>query len=215
MFLSRAIERILIVAIAGVCIVLGWKLFDKNLDAAGQADLSSAGLRVTLKRIGPGVFFALFGASILIVSLSHPVTADLTDPVVQGALGQRNSKAPPIASGGELKREAKLSSLNETADRDQALRFAQALNATLSVATTDKHDMRIAAAALDDLARSAPVLRELRDRIVIDQIGSLDLNFWKDHARDFQRDRTTVSREDRGRLERIEPWLDESVTTNK
>ena len=66
--LGRAIERI-IIAIAGVCsLYLGYRLFKTNLEKGGEFEAKMENFYLKLRDVGPGVFFALFGAVILISS---------------------------------------------------------------------------------------------------------------------------------------------------
>jgi len=62
----RGAERLLIVLCSGLCVWLGYRLF-QSLPAVhgsgGQLELPSA--KLVISKVGPGVFFALFGALIL------------------------------------------------------------------------------------------------------------------------------------------------------
>lgn len=74
-FLTRMGERLLAVLIGGLCVVLGYLLFTKlpdKTDSEGKLVLPG-GVNVWLSRIGPGVFFALFGAVIVGVSFKSPI----------------------------------------------------------------------------------------------------------------------------------------------
>ncbi|MFV0593567.1 MAG: hypothetical protein ACK5M7_19505 [Draconibacterium sp.] len=61
---KRAHERLLALAIAGICIILGFLLFLFAPDAPteGTANLEWANKKFMMANVGPGVFFALFGA---------------------------------------------------------------------------------------------------------------------------------------------------------
>jgi hypothetical protein len=70
-FIIRAAERILGVFIGGFAIYLGYRLFIKlpeQMDSSGKVVLPG-GVSIFLSRIGPGIFFSLFGASIVALSL--------------------------------------------------------------------------------------------------------------------------------------------------
>ena len=74
-FLTRMGERLLAVIIGGLCVVLGYLLFTKlpeKADAEGKIILPG-GINIWLSRIGPGVFFALFGAVIVAMSFGSPI----------------------------------------------------------------------------------------------------------------------------------------------
>lgn len=72
----RAVERILAVAIGGVAIWCGYRLFlaVPNQRADGTAELAlSKDRRLLVTRIGPGTFFALFGTAVVVASYAFPV----------------------------------------------------------------------------------------------------------------------------------------------
>jgi len=72
----RGTERILIVLIAGLSIFLGYRLFHLAVASEGEFAGKGYGASVTMRRIGPGVFFAFFGAAVLIFS----IRASLSEP---------------------------------------------------------------------------------------------------------------------------------------
>jgi hypothetical protein len=64
--LFRAAERLLIVGAASLCIFLGYRLFQSLPTFHGsEGKLIFLKTSVSLSKIGPGVFFALFGAFVL------------------------------------------------------------------------------------------------------------------------------------------------------
>lgn len=69
---SRCVERLAIIVIAGMSLYFGWALFKRNLESQ-EAELSTGVLTVKFARVAPGVFFALFGALILIYSITQPL----------------------------------------------------------------------------------------------------------------------------------------------
>jgi hypothetical protein len=75
MFTLRAIERMIGVLIGGISIFLGYRLFlnlPEKTDGQGKFILPG-GISVYLSRVGPGVFFALFGVGVVIASLYFSV----------------------------------------------------------------------------------------------------------------------------------------------
>lgn len=69
--LFRGSERILIVSVAALCIFLGYKLFKvvpSQHDGEGKFTLGD--LSMSLAKVGPGVFFSMFGAFVLYQSMS-------------------------------------------------------------------------------------------------------------------------------------------------
>ena len=107
--LTRATERILLVLVGALAIYLGYSLFRQIPNAAKGAHLGEGkielpgGVSIFLTRIGPGVFFALFGIAVIGYSVTKPVQLNLpgvSANVAGGAVtysgaGQRDLPLPP------------------------------------------------------------------------------------------------------------------------
>lgn len=90
----RMFERIIDVIIGGLSIYLGYSLFIRLpdlKDAKGEFTMPGT-ISVYLSRIGPGVFFALFGATVVSLSLSNPIVVN--PPIVDSAPVQSTQVAP-------------------------------------------------------------------------------------------------------------------------
>lgn len=74
--LLRALERILAVLVGGISVYLGYRLFLKIPEQrGGEAKIEFPGnLSVYIARVGPGAFFALFGATIVGLAIFKGVT---------------------------------------------------------------------------------------------------------------------------------------------
>ena len=85
--LSRAAERILLVLAGALCVYLGYSLFRSMPSIPrGEGKLQlPGGVSIFLSRIGPGVFFALFGCAIIGYSVTRPM--NLSVPVGSGEAG--------------------------------------------------------------------------------------------------------------------------------
>jgi len=84
--LYREVERILAVAISGMSIYLGYRLFldvKAVQDSAGKLRLPG-GIAIYLIRIGPGVFFALFGSAVIALSLRSVVSVSESNRATSG-----------------------------------------------------------------------------------------------------------------------------------
>lgn len=95
-FLTRMGERLLAVLIGGLCVVLGYLLFTKlpdKTDSEGKLVLPG-GVNIWLSRVGPGVFFALFGAVIVGVSFRSPIesVSHMSDVSHDAAGGSKDVK---------------------------------------------------------------------------------------------------------------------------
>jgi hypothetical protein len=81
--IMRMFERILVVCGGILSIYLGYLLFHIAVlkqESAGK--FKSALFEFTATKVGPGVFFALFGAYILYGSLNHPITTNVGPRIV-------------------------------------------------------------------------------------------------------------------------------------
>lgn len=97
-FVFRALERIIAVAIGGLAIYFGYRLFlaAPEVHGEGQAELSLAkDTRLLITRVGPGTFFALFGTAVVVASYYFPVTTS-------GAGGYSGLGEQGVAAAGPL-----------------------------------------------------------------------------------------------------------------
>jgi hypothetical protein len=88
----RFVERILAVAIGGMAIYLGYRLFVKvpeSRDSQGRLVLPW-NITIILSRVGPGVFFALFGA--LVVAYALHASVSFTRETIPSELGTASAE---------------------------------------------------------------------------------------------------------------------------
>jgi hypothetical protein len=99
----RMVERILGVLIGGVLIYFGYRLFlglaGKRGRDHGAGEFSFAGNKIKLSRVGPGVFFALFGAGLIVFSLVKPVSLTVSPRAVKNTSGPK----PGVIAASEYK----------------------------------------------------------------------------------------------------------------
>src|SRR5262249_20746864 len=115
--LLRFFERIIVVLVSGMAIYLGFRLFlavPELKDSDGKVELPW-NISVVMTRVGPGVFFALFGIAAASLALYRPLEMQVSgarqvaDEAVQRfsyaaapALGDRTARADARAT---LRRE--------------------------------------------------------------------------------------------------------------
>lgn len=109
--LLRMAERLLAVGIGGVSIYLGFRLFIAMPQlAVGDADIKlPGGISILVSRVGPGVFFSLFGAVIVSLALYLQIKLPLAEdggPVVLAVRGGDGDQARLAAERGEVERTA-------------------------------------------------------------------------------------------------------------
>lgn len=111
----RALERILVVLASAMSIFLGYRLFlaiPRQQSGEGKLELPG-GVSIFVTRVGPGVFFALFGAVVIAFSLHESITYAQEDPrsgarITYSGIGQE--LAPREHEGGDADRlEVRLS----------------------------------------------------------------------------------------------------------
>jgi hypothetical protein len=78
--IGRAVERLIADSMFGVSMILGWNLFRAGILHDQTAEASGKGWKIRLQKVGPGVFFALFGAVGLIVALWRPLDIKFASP---------------------------------------------------------------------------------------------------------------------------------------
>jgi hypothetical protein len=121
----RMIERIIATLLGGFFSWLGYRLFlDVTLkqDSSGEFKLPS-GVIINLTRVGPGVFFALFGAAIVCFSLYSRVTIDRTETrsaKPQGAIVADSERQPGGYSPSSTGEEKVRKTFTGLAEQDQA-----------------------------------------------------------------------------------------------
>jgi branched-subunit amino acid transport protein len=125
--LSRSTERVLLVLVGALAIYLGYRLFVviPTLDRSEGRIRLPGGVSIFLTRIGPGVFFALFGCALIGFAVSRPV--DLTVPTEiaaakPAALRYSGLAEAPAAPDGALDAEVVVARLNGYLD-DMATRL--------------------------------------------------------------------------------------------
>src|SRR4051794_35002274 len=104
--LLRFLERITVELIGGLSIYLGYRLFLKvpeYKDNEGKLTLPW-NISIVMTRVGPGVFFALFGVLAICLSLIRPLSVESKDQngtnftYMSGASGDRTQRANSRAS---------------------------------------------------------------------------------------------------------------------
>ncbi|NML18268.1 hypothetical protein [Azohydromonas caseinilytica] len=90
----RGVERLIVVLFGGASIYFGYKLFEKAYQEFGELTAEAAGNKLSIKRVGPGVFFASFGMLILVTSLSYPLKR-----VVEGKDNSGAEQQNTVANG--------------------------------------------------------------------------------------------------------------------
>jgi hypothetical protein len=99
--LVRGIERLAIVLIGGMAIYLGYRLFlAVKAEARGEARITLPhDVTVMVTRVGPGVFFALFGSMVVIASLYFSIRYSDAERAYSGMVPAALSTASRATGG--------------------------------------------------------------------------------------------------------------------
>lgn len=90
----RGFERLLVVLFGGMSLWLGYRLFMNGVLIAQTASGEFRSAKIQLTKVGPGIFFALFGTAVISISLFRPLSFnDTFMPLVS-----TNSQAQGIRS---------------------------------------------------------------------------------------------------------------------
>lgn len=75
LLIFRAVERLLVVLFSGLAIYLGYRLFSQIPERAeGEGKITFGGASIYLAKLGPGTFFALFGCTVIALSLHYSLS---------------------------------------------------------------------------------------------------------------------------------------------
>jgi hypothetical protein len=159
---GRVVERLLVCVFAGLSLTYGWNLFRVGVLTEQSAELTSKGWRVNLKRVGPGVFFALFGCIVLSISLKSPLTLpiDLRNGVSSHSNNVESSLVTPTPSQATYL---------ERVDDNVTKEWVASLNTILSLATPDAFPNQTQKRVV---ARTDEDLETLRNSLVIRKFGA-------------------------------------------
>jgi hypothetical protein len=141
--LLRSLERILAVGIGGLSIVLGYRLFlalPEQRDSSGTVKLPW-NISIVLSRVGPGAFFALFGAAVVAFGLHSAVsvtserivtpTGTESETMSMSGIGLGAASTGETSEVRRLRLEAQIGFLNtlpirdDLSERDQRVALEQ------------------------------------------------------------------------------------------
>lgn len=131
----RGLERLLIVLFGGLSIYFGYRLFDRAIAAAGELSAKGAGYALTLKRVAPGVFFALFGMVVMVVAISVQLKQGQTDSMYAQEV------APTIETPKESAKKAlfAISEVLRLSGSEQGKQFAATPGMTSALVQLDEY----------------------------------------------------------------------------
>ena len=191
----RGFERILIVLFGGVSIVLGWNLFREGVVLPQSASLEGTGWNISLQRVGPGVFFALFGAYVLVSGLENALYIPGASPGVRQKERGEMTNAQPNQGGG----------LHYAGGNSEELWLATARSInTLGLLDVTSVKTLSHRAAIDDARMQ---LYEFRDRFVVrKKFSTEELQIYDRHMKNP--DLVSTDENERKILEAVRLWME-------
>jgi hypothetical protein len=148
MIWGRILERLLIVSFSGISLILGWNLFKIRLLRDQTAEFALKDWRIRLDRVGPGVFFALFGIAGLISSAVHPLSV-ASDLPIKTANAETPQKSPGSPAGLDINYAG--SAMDPAADEVRAINTVEQLGVApaIRVSPGEKEAVAHAISVLD------------------------------------------------------------------
>ena len=134
-------QRVLGILLGGLLIYFGYRLFlgssRKGRRESGAGEFSLGGSKVSLTKVGPGVFFAIFGAGLIAFTFAHPMTVKVPVPATTKPPGGSGSAG--VAASSEFSFVGAVSAPQTAEDRarlrGEAQRDVVALNRALDRAS--------------------------------------------------------------------------------
>ena len=194
---GRVVERLIICAIAGLCLTYGWNLFRVGVLNEQSAELSGNGWKFNLKRVGPGVFFALFGSIVLAFSLRSPLSIPATAGRQDGGKSDTKESVPSTDNKPPLIVYA------ESQNTEIAKRWVADLNTVLNLETPDKFSD---STRRKIIGRTNDDLETLRNTLVIQQFGAAMFRDYQAY-RKKQADGDAPSPAEHQKFVQIEEWM--------
>jgi len=106
---ARSIERIVAVLLGGLAVYYGFRLFlVVPFETHSDGKIQLPGMSVVLSKAGPGLFFAAFGAIVIVTSLMQSVTVGRSGEPNGGVAYQGATEGPvPPAEAGQTAAQTK------------------------------------------------------------------------------------------------------------
>jgi len=181
----RGLERILIILFSGLSLILGWHLFKVGIHPEQHAEIKTGKTLIKLTKVGPGIFFALFGASVFIYSLASPIQ---------------------YMSHNEDKEGHKVSVSYLTQDQRKYLELSKSINTLKDISTgfppgfIPINDSKLFNTALHHLEKE-------RAAWVVTMFGSGNYIEWEKSGDSFLINPENIKREYRETFEQMRPWM--------
>jgi hypothetical protein len=190
--IGRALERLIVDSMFGISLVLGWNLFRAGVVQEQSATLSMKDWKVRLQKVGPGIFFALFGAIGLVVALQRPFNLKIEE-------------APAVGEGQKKITEAS----SMTTVNSDVLDYVAALNTVENFCAINNGDQSPEKASV---LKAKPILAQYRTTILKNFFQ--DDYTWYLKIKDDPAKKMHLSSEDQLRYEKVDHAVTRTFATN-
>ena len=199
---GRVIERMFIVLFSGVSLVLGWHLFIKGVIPDQEAEGGFGDWKITLRRVGPGVFFALFGSIIFAFSLSHPLEIGKDSVTISNL---------PGPGGNDPTKAQQIPRIKYFWEDEKGLRRSiRAINTFLTPRPADMVNPGGPVTA-QDIEQAQSELQSMRYLLMLTKFNSGSLEAWSKYGSGYLANPTSAPPQFRNDLEKVAPWFNETI----
>lgn len=190
----RGGERLLIVFFGGLSLYLGWSLFKNGVNTEQRAEFKNGNFSVTLQKVGPGVFFALFGAIILWNSTNNVYS----------------NQSPNERDINYKKNAGRFVYFNNTPNKNELYLTVQALNTVKSI--SEDLDELNHNHQKGKLVRAVSNLNALHNEYLRLGMGDKQYQLWLIHGENYIKNRSLIS--DSDKLEELDDasrWINNEL----
>lgn len=199
LIIFRGLERLIIILFSGMSLVLGWHLFKIGVLSEQQSEIKAGDIWIKLQKVGPGVFFALFGVVVFIYSLSSPFNFELSSVDTKQPFDDADT--PIVVKGSYLSQ-----------DQKKYLKLSKSINTIKEIYETtatpnfSNSDKQLLLVSIENLEKE-------RDVWIAAFFGKNSLSLWASKGNDYLISPENVSKKDRESLNEIEPWMSSTLRT--
>ena len=145
---GRVVERLTIILIGGMSLGMGWHLYVKGVDKKQVAEIKHQETLIRFRDVGPGAFFAVFGAVILIAALGRSLNYGVEEKVVSSINSQAHTAYANLSSSSVKTPSSEVGNATDVVQSKKDIKFGTSIDIGLqtidviTAITTIHKDMR-------------------------------------------------------------------------
>lgn len=191
----RGAERLFIVLAALLSITYGWNLFRTRILSSQKAEFSAGDWTVKFASVGPGVFFALFGAFVLHSAVNNTFKSE------------GNTTVPNLSESKNSKTNVEYA--HEGLDKSQSFMTVKVLNSLL--ADLKKPQNFSNKERIETYRTYSYQISTLRNNLMEGTLGSKAYNTWKKYRNDYRAKNDLPDERIRRTVEDVEGWANATL----